>query len=197
VTPDLGDLLGGEVTAAARGLLGWRLRTHRPPGPTELVLTEVEAYSGAIDAAAHSYRGRTPRTEPMYGPAGGVYVYRSYGIHWCVNVVVGEPGRADAVLLRGGEPTEGADIMALRRKREDHLADGPGKLAQAMAITGADTGTMLGQGMRLLPPETQPGLVEVTTRIGISKAVDLPWRFILRSAVPAQPPGASSVTGSE
>ena len=197
MTPQLGDLLGGEVTAAARGLLGWRLRTERPPGPTELVLTEVEAYSGAVDAAAHSYRGRTPRTEPMFGPAGGVYVYRSYGIHWCVNIVVGEPGRADAVLLRGGQPTEGADVMATRRGRRDHLADGPGKLTQAMAITGADTGTRLGHGIRLLPPHEEPGLVTVTTRIGISKAVDLPWRFVMDFGSAVQPPGASSVTASE
>lgn len=178
MTPDLADLLAGEVTAAARGLLGWRLRTERPPGATELALTEVEAYSGATDAAAHSFRGRTPRTAPMFGPAGGVYVYRSYGIHWCVNVVVGEPGRADAVLLRGGVPTTGAEIMAIRRGGRDHLADGPGKLTQAMAITGADTGTMLGGAISLLPPTTTVREIEATRRVGITKAVDLPWRFV-------------------
>lgn len=182
MTPELSALLDGEVTAAARGLLGWRLRTERRPGPTELVLTEVEAYSGAVDAAAHSFRGRTPRTEPMFGPAGGVYVYRSYGIHWCVNIVVGEAGRADAVLLRGGRPHVGADIMARRRGRGDHLADGPGKLTQAMAITGADTGTRLGGGIQLLPPVEEQGPIDVTPRIGITKAVDLPWRFVLRIA---------------
>ncbi len=199
MTPELAVLLAGEVTAAARGLLGWRLRTERPPGPTELVLAEVEAYSGAVDAAAHSFRGRTDRTEPMFGPAGGVYVYRSYGIHWCMNIVVGEEGRADAVLLRGGRPLVGADIMAGRRGRDDHLADGPGKLAQAMAITGADTGTMLGDAVRLLPPVEPPGPIDVTTRIGITKAVELPWRFVLRhtDADDPQPPGASSVTGAE
>lgn len=180
MTPELAELLAGEVTAAARGLLGWRLRTERSPGPTELVLTEVEAYSGAGDAAAHSYRGPTPRTMPMFGPAGGVYVYRSYGLHWCVNIVVGEAGRGDAVLLRGGRPLVGARIMAARRGRAENLADGPGKLAQAMAVTGADTGSRLGNGIELLPPASPPGPICTTTRIGITKATELPWRFVLR-----------------
>lgn len=176
----LDELLAGEVTAAARGLLGWRLRTARPPGPTTLVLTEVEAYSGAVDEAAHSFRGPTPRTMPMFGPAGGVYVYRSYGIHWCMNIVVGEEGRADAVLLRGGTPVEGSDIMTARRGRPENLADGPGKLTQAMAVDGSDTGTMLGDSIELLPPLEAAGRVEATPRIGITKSTDLQWRFVLR-----------------
>ena len=180
MSQDLADLLGGEVTTAARALLGWRVRTERPPGPTELVLTEVEAYSGAIDAAAHSFRGPTPRTMPMFGAAGGVYVYRSYGIHWCMNIVVGEEGRADAVLLRGGIPAVGREIMAVRRDRDDHLADGPGKLTQALAVTGEDTGSMLGAGVALLPPKGPPRAIEATPRVGITKATDLPWRFVLR-----------------
>lgn len=179
MTPALESLLGGHVVDAARGLLGWRLRTERAPGPTELVLTEVEAYSGAVDAAAHSHRGRTPRTAPMFGPAGGIYVYRSYGIHWCMNVVVGERGRGDAVLLRGGVPRVGVGIMAARRGRRDHLADGPGKLTQAMAVDDDDTGTMLGEGIQLLPPVGPVDEVLVTPRIGITKAVELPWRFVL------------------
>lgn len=196
MTPALEALLAGDVVHAARGLLGWRLRTDRPPGPTELVLTEVEAYSGANDPAAHSHRGRTPRTAPMFGPAGGIYVYRSYGIHWCMNLVVGEPGRADAVLLRAGEPLIGAGIMSARRGRTDHLADGPGKLTEAMAVDGADTGTMLGQGIDLLAPTRSSDEIVVTPRIGISKAVELPWRFVLADPGSLQPPGASSATVS-
>ena len=179
--PELVHLLAGDVTTAARGLLGWRLRTERSPGPTELVLNEVEAYSGATDAASHSYRGRTHRNRPMFGEPGGIYVYRSYGVHWCMNIVVGEPGRANAVLLRGGVPTVGADVMQTRRGRADHIADGPGKLTQAMAVNGADTATVLGSGIALVPPHLGERVIDVTQRIGISKAVDLPWRFLLRA----------------
>lgn len=178
----LADLLAGDVIDAARGLLGWRIRTERSPGPTAVVLTEVEAYSGAVDPASHAYRGETPRNRPMFGPAGTIYVYRSYGLHWCMNIVVGEPGRADAVLLRGGTPIEGIDVMESRRGRRDHLTDGPGKLTAALGVDGADTGTSIGVSITLEhPAEPLDGTVLATPRIGISKAVDLPWRFVLRA----------------
>jgi DNA-3-methyladenine glycosylase len=100
----------------------------------EILINEVEAYAGADDPASHAFKGETARTAPMFGPPGTVYVYRSYGIHWCVNIVTGDIGEAQAVLIRGGRVTEGMDTVVMRRGRTDHLADGPGKLTQALAI---------------------------------------------------------------
>ena len=113
----------------------------------------------------------------MFGRAGGVYVYRSYGIHWCVNIVTGPAGSGEAVLIRGGEPVEGRATMVLRRGRSEHLTDGPGKLCQAMGIDGSFDGTMLGERLELSgEPGTRDWLV--TPRIGISVAVDHPLRFV-------------------
>lgn len=144
-------------------------------------LNEVEAYAGETDPASHAYRGPTPRNGAMFGPAGGLYVYRSYGIHWCMNVVVGPSGTARAVLLRGGEVTAGADIAVERRGRSKNLADGPGKLTQALGVTGdMDGHIMTKRPLRLLPPKRSIAIIKATPRIGISKAVDLPWRFVAR-----------------
>jgi len=115
----------------------------------------------------------------MFGPPGTLYVYRSYGIHWCANVVVREVGVAHAVLLRAGVPIEGVDVMKLRRGREDHLTDGPGKLCQALGITGDHDGTSVVDGrVQLCAARTGPEDVAATPRVGISKAVDRPWRFV-------------------
>lgn len=143
-----------------------------------MVLDEVEAYGGSTDPASHAYRSRTDRNEPMFEDAGAVYVYRSYGIHWCMNVVTGQEGSASAVLLRGGTVTRGLNTVIARRKRTDHLADGPGKLCQALGVDGTMSGSLLNDGpinLTLSPKPLNP--VETTVRIGISKAKDRPWRF--------------------
>jgi DNA-3-methyladenine glycosylase len=117
----------------------------------------------------------------MFGPAGTVYVYRSYGIHWCVNVVAGDEGVAQAILIRGGRVTKGLETAIARRGRSDHVADGPGKLTQALAIDGPMSGTILGEGSIDLQLHLDDPLPYVTTpRIGISKAKERPWRFVER-----------------
>lgn len=168
-----------DVEAAARGLLGWRLRSDIDGRTVEVALSEVEAYAGETDAASHAFRGVTPRNRAMFGPGGRLYVYRSYGIHWCMNVVVGSEGRARAVLLRGGEILTGEDVAIKRRGRTSNLADGPGKLTQALGVTGGLDGHDLGSPpLLLLEPIRRPGRIVATPRIGISKEVDRPWRFV-------------------
>lgn len=146
-------------------------------------IVEVEAYHHT-DPAAHSFRGETPRNAVMFGPPGFVYVYRSYGIHWCVNFVCERAGSASAVLIRAIEPTMGIEEMQRRRGLADigALCSGPGKLTQAMGITIAHNA---------LPLDAAPlelfgrsGDIEVVTgvRIGITKAVDLPWRYGLKGS---------------
>lgn len=180
MTLRLERLLDGPVEDIAPTLLGLRLRTELPPGPTEVVITEVEAYAGERDPASHAFRGRTPRNEAMFGARGTLYVYRSYGMHWCMNVVTGGANDPSAVLIRGGRPSQGADIMARRRGRSDHLADGPGKLTQALGVTGEADGSSVWRGpVRLLEAPKPAGHIIATPRVGISKAVAWPWRFVL------------------
>lgn len=145
-------------------------------------IVEVEAYCGAIDPASHSYRGRTARNATMFGPPGHLYVYFTYGMHWCANAVCGEPGEGVAVLFRALEPLHGLDLMydvrpAARRDRD--LCSGPARLAQAMGISGAHDGVDLVAGpYRLLDDGTPPPATPVVaTRIGISRAADEPWRW--------------------
>jgi DNA-3-methyladenine glycosylase len=142
------------------------------------VIVEVEAYHHT-EPAAHSYGGRTPRNAVMFGPAGFAYVYRSYGIHWCLNFVCEGVGSAAAVLLRALQPTEGLTVMRRRRGLTDErlLCSGPGRLCEALAVTHAQNGLRLDR-----PPFAlfgRIGNVEVVTgpRIGLTKAVDLPWRY--------------------
>ena len=154
-------------------------------------IVEVEAYHGANDAASHAYRGLTPRTAVMFGPPGFLYVYFTYGMHWCANVVCGPEGEAAAVLIRALAPMTGLEAMrearpAVRSDRE--LCNGPAKLCQALGITGADNGSDLlvpAEGaVRLVddgtPPPRRPGR---GTRIGIKEATEKRWRFW----VPADP----------
>ncbi len=174
------DLLHRPVDEAARGLLGMYLHTEFPDGATTALLTEVEAYGGIEDAASHAFGGRTERNRSMFAAAGTLYVYRSYGVHWCANVVTGEPDDGRAVLLRGGRPVRGREIMTHRRGRRDHLTDGPGKLCQALGITGSHDGSSVLEGpVRLLPGPRPAGEILTTPRVGISRETERPWRFVL------------------
>jgi DNA-3-methyladenine glycosylase len=183
--PSLTDLLAGPVQEAAVGLLGRRLVSHVDGVRCEVLLTEVEAYGGSDDPASHAYRGRTARNASMFGPPGTLYVYRSYGVHWCLNVVTGPEGEASAVLLRGGIPVAGEPEMRTRRRRIDHLTDGPGKMAQALAITGAHDGAwLLGEGeVEILGTPEVAGTVVAGPRVGVSRAADRQWRFLIAAPV--------------
>lgn len=177
----LETLLAGDVFSVAEGLLGWSLVSDVDGERVAVTISETEAYAGDDDPASHAYRGRTKRNATMFGKSGLMYVYRSYGIHWCMNVVVGEEGVAHAVLLRGGEPTDGLETIMRRRNRSDHLTDGPGKLSQAIGATDEHDGHDLRSGrIRLEPGPGRSGRkVERTPRIGISKATDRLWRFVV------------------
>ena len=176
------DLLG-PVDVVAPSLLGCWVVTDRPGGPVALRLTEVEAYSGeGLDPASHAHRGPTPRAEIMFGPPGRLYVYFSYGVHWCANVVVGPPGRGSAVLLRAGEVVMGEELARSRRpaaRVARDLARGPARLTQALGIGPDD------RGAHLLDPASDvrlhrgaaPASISAGPRVGISLATDLPWRF--------------------
>jgi DNA-3-methyladenine glycosylase len=144
------------------------------------VIVEVEAYHHA-DPAAHGYGGRTDRNASMFGPPGHAYVYRSYGIHWCLNFVCEEVGSASAVLIRALEPTHGIDAMRERRGADDPraLASGPGKLTQALGITREHDGLPLDRPpFELLERAAKPEIASAP-RIGITKAVEEPWRYVV------------------
>jgi DNA-3-methyladenine glycosylase len=168
-----------SVHKVAPDLIGATLLVNGVGG----VIVEVEAYHHT-DPAAHSFRGPTPRNQVMFGPPGFAYVYRSYGIHWCVNFVCEQAGSASAVLIRALQPTHG--IAAMRRRRGVHeersLCSGPGKLTQALGITDAHNGLALDQQpIALYAPPSKPEIV-AGVRIGITKAVDLPWRYGLKDS---------------
>jgi DNA-3-methyladenine glycosylase len=143
-------------------------------------LTEVEAYEGEADPASHAWRGRTPRNAVMYGKAGRVYVYLSYGIHSCVNVVCDVEGRPSAVLLRAGEVVAGEEAVRMRRGSVPYarLASGPGNLGSALGLTAADSGLVL-DGVRASLGAGTGGEMMSGPRVGISRAADTPWRFWL------------------
>jgi DNA-3-methyladenine glycosylase len=143
-------------------------------------IVEVEAYDHE-DPAAHGYRGRTARNASMFGPAGHAYVYRSYGMHWCLNLVCEEVGVASAVLLRALEPTAGVEAMRARRGLEDVrlLCAGPGRLCQALGITGEQDGVALDRPPFALEARRSEVKVVRVPRVGITKAVDRPWRYVL------------------
>ncbi|WP_309649128.1 DNA-3-methyladenine glycosylase [Nocardioides sp.] len=184
--PDLRELLSGQAPEVAPGLLGWRLSHTTSEGTVSVVLTEVEAYQGGDDPASHAFRGLTPRTRVMFGAAGHLYVYRSYGIHWCANVVTGEEGCASAVLLRAGRVVEGHDLAHHRRGErasERSWARGPGCLGQALGLSAAQDGAdLLRGGSLVLTPGAAPApeLVDRGPRVGVSRAADVPWRFWVR-----------------
>jgi DNA-3-methyladenine glycosylase len=152
-------------------------------GTTGGVIVEVEAYHHT-DPAAHSYGGRTERNAVMFGPAGHAYVYRSYGLHWCVNFVCERAGSAAAVLIRAIEPTDGLALMGRRRGLEDRrlLCSGPGRLCEAMGITNAQNGLALDTAPFFLLARTSDPEIVAGPRIGITKAADLPWRYGLKGS---------------
>jgi DNA-3-methyladenine glycosylase len=183
VPPAFEELVGGSALAAAPWLLGWTLLVEGVGGR----IVEVEAYEPG-DPASHSYRGRTARNAAMFGPPGHLYVYRSYGVHWCANVTCGPEGTGAAVLLRALDPTVGLDAMRRRRAVADPrlLCSGPGRLTQALGIDSSHDGADLSAPpFGLVPPERAVPYV-ATPRIGISRAVELPWRFV---AEPSSPSG--------
>jgi DNA-3-methyladenine glycosylase len=141
-------------------------------------IVEVEAYDHE-DPASHGFRGKTDRNRSMFGPPGQAYVYRSYGIHWCLNLVCEEEGVAAAVLVRALEPTEGLDRMRSRRRAEDPrlLCSGPGKLCQALAVTKGHDGLALDRPPFQLLPRERPLKLVQGPRVGITVAADVPWRY--------------------
>jgi DNA-3-methyladenine glycosylase len=146
-------------------------------------IVEVEAYRHT-DPAAHSYIGRTNRNAIMFGPAGVAYVYRSYGIHWCLNFVCEAEGSASAVLIRALQPTEGLGLMRRRRRLTDErlLCSGPGKLCQALGVSGRHNGLPLDKPpFELRARERTPEIV-TGPRIGITKAIEKPWRYGLKGS---------------
>jgi DNA-3-methyladenine glycosylase len=171
-----GAVSESAVVKYARGLLGRVLHGHG----VALRITEVEAYGGIHDPASHAYT-RTPRSEIMYGDPWRLYVYRSYGMHFCANVVTGPTEEASAVLLRAGEVVEGIEIARKRRPavKDVALARGPGNLTRALDLTLDDLGTDLltGDGVRLGERPARTPDISAGPRVGVSKAADVPWRF--------------------
>jgi DNA-3-methyladenine glycosylase len=165
---------GRSVHEVAPDLIGVTLLVNGVGG----IIVEVEAYHHT-EPAAHSFRGPTPRNGVMFGPPGFAYVYRSYGMHWCVNFVCEQAGSASAVLIRALEPTHG--IPAMRRRRGLHdersLCSGPGKLTEALAITDKHNGLSLDTPPIALHARAGKPEIVAGKRIGITKAVELPWRY--------------------
>ena len=170
--------------SVAPDLLGARLVSTVDGPRTAGVIVEVEAYIGPDDPASHAAAriGRTRRNAPMFGLPGTAYVYLSYGVHWCLNVVTGAIDDPCAVLIRGVDPIEGLGVMAARRGRESDLASGPGRVGQAFGITDAlNMHDLSSPPLRLLPGwPTPPGAIEASPRVGISRARDWHLRFSVR-----------------
>jgi DNA-3-methyladenine glycosylase len=174
--------LDGPVHEVAPTLLGSVLRA----GDVAVRLTEVEAYAGESDPGSHAFRGRTPRTEVMFGPPGRAYVYFTYGMHWCMNVVTGPDGVASAVLLRAGEVVDGVEVAAGRRPGSSvrDLARGPARLTKALGVDSSYGGVdLLDPGSPLtlsLGPPPEPASVRVGPRVGVAgEGAVTQWRFWL------------------
>jgi DNA-3-methyladenine glycosylase len=173
------EFLTGSATEVAPKLLGWRFYTETDDGRTGGIIVETEAYTQE-DAASHSFRGKTPRTEAMFGPAGYIYVYFTYGMHHCVNIVTGHAGHGQGVLLRALKPDSGLEIIRQRRggRPDSELTNGPGKLCQALGIHLRDSGQPLNHSrFLLLPPEKPVRTLPPTERIGITRDTHRLWRF--------------------
>lgn len=173
-----------ETEIVAREMLGAVLQCTTPDGTASGIIVETEAYIGEHDPACHAATGRTRRTEPLYGSPGTSYVYFIYGVHWCFNAVTRGEGLPSAVLVRAVEPLMGKDLMEARRGGVSavNLTNGPGKLCAALGIDGTLNRLSL-QRRPVVIREGQPvneSLVEVTPRIGITKAVEWPLRYLIR-----------------
>jgi DNA-3-methyladenine glycosylase len=199
----------------APALLGLVLEHETADGLVAVMLTEVEAYAGSIDPASHSFRGMTGRNAVMFGPPGHAYVYFTYGMHFCANVVCSPPGVATGILLRAGRVLVGEELARRRRgfdsaRAPRDLARGPARLCQAMAINRSQDGEDLldpSCGLRLREAAAherpaQPAQIEAGPRVGVSQAADIPWRFWLaqdptvspyRRAVPRRKTSKTSV----
>lgn len=177
------QFLDGPASEVAPRLLGSELERKLGGHTMRVKIVETEAYD-QTDAASHSYKGRTERTDVMFGPAGHLYVYFTYGMHYCCNVVVGEEGHGAAVLIRAVEPIIGEEIMQERRGKSGiELTNGPAKLCQALGIDKALNGHNLQSGELQLLPQFVLSDDEIvqTTRIGISRGKDVPWRFFIKN----------------
>jgi DNA-3-methyladenine glycosylase len=199
----LRDLLAQHPTEVAPRLLGAALTSRVGGHRVSLRVTEVEAYGGVgEDPGSHAFRRQTPRNATMFGPAGHLYVYFTYGMHWCANVVTGPSGQASAVLLRAGEVVEGIDVARSRRpsaQRDRDLARGPARLTRALALTGGVDGVnLLSQrsAVRLaLGTPVDQSRIAVSARTGVAGAgASMPWRFSLVDEPSVSPyrPAASS-----
>ena len=169
------------TVAVARDLLGKLLVS----GPAAGIIVETEAYLGGDDLASHSAVGITDRTRVIFGPPGHAYVYLSYGMHECLNIVAEPAGTPGCVLIRALEPVEGLELMRTRRpaaRRDRDLTSGPGKLTRALGITRANNGVDMTRGRLVVrtPRIEVPFEIGVTKRIGITKCADLPLRFVIR-----------------
>lgn len=174
-----------DTLEVARELLGCRLVHDSPDGRASGRIVEVEAYQGEDDPACHAAAGRTPRTEPLYGPPGYAYVYLIYGMYHCLNAVTRGPGRPGAVLIRALEPLEGHELMRRRRRRrlggalgERELANGPGKLCQAFGLDlGHNRLDLTDSALRIMPGRG-PARIAWTPRVGIRVGTDRLWRCL-------------------
>ena len=175
-----------DPVVLARDLLGRVLFYKAPEGLLAGRIVETEAYTGAADPASHAFRGRTARNAVMFGPAGHAYVYFTYGMHHCLNVTAGAQGTAGAVLLRALEPLAGVEIMRARGDHgpESRLLSGPGKVGRAFGLSLIDNGRDFTRGpLGLATGAPVPDReVAISRRIGISRAVDLPYRFAVLSS---------------
>jgi DNA-3-methyladenine glycosylase len=173
------DFYDRDTVQVARDLIGWTLIRETEEGPVGGIIIETEAY-GPDDPANHAHRGPRPRNAAMFGPPGFAYVYRIYGVYWCVNAVTRGEGTGEAVLIRALEPTVGIDSMRRNRGVEDVrlLCSGPSRLCQALGITGELNGADLAHPPLMIGGEKRDRIdIVESTRIGISKAAHLPWRF--------------------
>jgi DNA-3-methyladenine glycosylase len=170
------DFFAHSVHEVAPALIGCTLFVDGVGGR----IVEAEAYHHE-DPASHSYRGRTERNRSMFGPPGHAYVYRSYGIHWCLNLVCEQEGEAAAVLVRALEPTHGLEAMRARRRLDDErlLCAGPGRLCQALGVTRELDGLPLDDAPFRLEARDEPVAVVTGARVGITRAAELPWRYAL------------------
>jgi DNA-3-methyladenine glycosylase len=197
---DLADLLSGSPEEAAPALLGSLLISEVAGHTVKARVTEVEAYKGFDDPASHAFRGRTRRNGSMFERPGTLYVYRSYGIHWCANVAAGPEGVGWGILFRGADIIDGLGVARARRGRENELANGPGKLTQALGVDHTHDGTYLldGTGPIRIEPGVPPEVVVATPRVGISIAIDRPWRFVavMEAGRPVRAPGSPRIPSS-